>query len=133
MLAEGLEGNAPGQDELVIAFVVGEGGEVEVPRGEQLGVRLGYPPGCLDQVLRGRVVAQGDEQVPDRLLGRVQIEGLLLPGDPQAARTVGGSTSTGGAGQVVERHRAGPGRKALARRASVRAPSSKPKSRRAMS
>ena len=56
VLAEGLEGDAPGQDELVVALVVGKGGEVEVPRGEQLGVGAGHPPGRLDQVVRVRVV-----------------------------------------------------------------------------
>jgi hypothetical protein len=82
VLAEGLEGDAPGQDQLVVAFVVGKGGEVEFPGGEQLGIGAGHSPGCLGQVVRGRVVTQGDEEIRDRPLGRFQVNRLLLTGDP---------------------------------------------------
>ena len=56
VLAHRLHGDVAHQHELVVPLRVGERREVELRRAEQLGVRLGQPPGRARQVGAVRVV-----------------------------------------------------------------------------
>jgi hypothetical protein len=44
-MAQGVEGNVPGENQLVVALVVGEGGRVEGPGRQHLGIGGGRPAG----------------------------------------------------------------------------------------
>jgi hypothetical protein len=75
VLAQRVEGDVAGQHQLVVALVVGEGGEAERPGCEHLGVGGGDPPGRVGQVVVVvGVAAQGDQQVGDRLLGGGEVD-----------------------------------------------------------
>jgi hypothetical protein len=58
MLADGAERDGPGQHQLVITLVVGERGQPQRPRVEQLRVGAGHPRRGLPQIL----AVDGDPQ-----------------------------------------------------------------------
>ena len=87
VLAQGVQRDVPGDDQLVVALVVGEGRQVELRGGQQLGVGGGHPAGRLGQVRVSRVAAQRPEELVDRLLGRGPVHRPALPDDPDDWRT----------------------------------------------
>src|SRR5665213_3126617 len=64
VLAQRPERDVPDQNQLVVALLVGECGEVETLGGEQLDERRGNPPGGGGKMLVGGIPAQSDEQIP---------------------------------------------------------------------
>jgi hypothetical protein len=72
-----------GQHQLVVAFVVGEGGEGERRRRQQLGVAGGDPARRVLQVLRRRVLPERGQQIGHRALGPGQIHPGIIGDDVQ--------------------------------------------------
>ena len=64
-----------GDDELVVAGVVGERGRAELRRGEQLGVHPRHPARRVAQALLGEVDAEGVEQVARGPLRAGEVDG----------------------------------------------------------
>src|SRR5665213_1141893 len=64
VLAQRPERDIPDQNQLVIALLVGECGEVETLGGEQFDERCGNPPGGGGKMLVGGIPTQSDEQIP---------------------------------------------------------------------
>ena len=77
MLAEGPEGDGAGQDQLVITFVVGEGGEPERLRGQQFCVGAGHPGWCGPALLAIEVDPERGQEVRGGPLGCIQVHGPL--------------------------------------------------------
>jgi hypothetical protein len=86
MLAQRLERDATGENQLVVALVVGERGEVERGRAEQFDVGVGDSPRRVGQVYVGRVAAEGDEQVGDGTGRRLPVRLPPVLDHPQAPR-----------------------------------------------
>jgi hypothetical protein len=80
VFAQRVHRKASGQHQLVVALVVGEGGQLERRRREQFGIRFGHPAWRLGEMLAERVLAQGNQEISDRLLGGHQID-LTAPRD----------------------------------------------------
>ena len=74
VLAEGVERDRPGDDELVVALIVGEGRGRERLRREQLGVRLGHAQRRLAQPLGLRVDAERDQQLVHAVGGPLEVD-----------------------------------------------------------
>jgi hypothetical protein len=74
VFAQRVHRDASGQHQLVIALVVGGGGQLERSGREQFDVRFGHPARRLDQMLAARVFAQGNQEISDRLIGGRQID-----------------------------------------------------------
>lgn len=124
VLADGPHGDAAGQDEFVVVLVVGEGGQVEGARAEQLGVGARHPARCAAQALGGGGDAEGGQELPGRGFRRGQVErpGLVddpeggpgLPGLLRVARRYAGGGTVGAFGHVScpphPGRSAGPGR-----------------------
>jgi hypothetical protein len=88
VLAQRVERDVPGQHQLVVALVVGERGEVELARGEQLAVGGGHPAGGVGHMRVVGVLAQRHQQVADGQLGGDRVDGRP-PGDhPQVGPCV---------------------------------------------
>lgn len=81
VLAQGLKGDVPGEDQLVVTLVVGERREVEWLGRQELGIGAGDPSGRLSQMLGGRVASKRDEQVLDGTLGRFQVDDFVAADD----------------------------------------------------
>jgi hypothetical protein len=103
VLAQGLQRDVPGDDQLVVALVVGEGRQVELRGGHQLGVGGDHPLRRLGQVRRCRVLAQRPEQRGDRLLGGGQVHRPALPDDPEGRGTPHDAGHRGGPGRRLGR------------------------------
>jgi hypothetical protein len=61
VLAQRLDGDVAGEDELVVPLVVRERGQRELPWGEQFGVGGDNASRGVDEMLRARIVAEGSE------------------------------------------------------------------------
>jgi hypothetical protein len=101
VLAQRLERDATGENQLVIALVIGERGEVERGRAEQFEVGVGDSPRRVGQVSVGRVAAEGDEQVGDSTGGRVAVRLPSVLDHPQAPRL---GTGVDAQGRIQQRH-----------------------------
>lgn len=88
MVRTGTEADVVDHDQLVVALVVGKGGRVEGPRGQQLGVGLSDAPRHLTQVLGVELDTERGEQVGGGPLG----------GGPRRPVPCGRRGARGGAG-----------------------------------
>jgi hypothetical protein len=75
VLAEGPERDVAGQHQLVITVVVGEGGELERPRGKQFHERAGHPGRCDQAFLPVEVDPERDQEVCGGALRGPQVRG----------------------------------------------------------
>ena len=66
VLADRSHRDATGQDELVVALVVGEGGQVERARAEQLGVGASHPRRRARQALTVQTDTESLKEIPGR-------------------------------------------------------------------
>jgi hypothetical protein len=73
MLAQGPERDGTGQHQLVVALVVGEGGEPERPGGKQLRVGAGHPGRGGPPLLAVQVDPERGQEVRGGPLRRVQV------------------------------------------------------------
>jgi hypothetical protein len=81
VLADRAKGDRAGQHQLVVAFVVGERGQVERAQGEQLSVGTGHPPGGLAQAFRTQLHTQRPQESRRRALSRRKIDTIALRAD----------------------------------------------------
>ena len=79
---------SPRDHQLVVPLVVREGGRGERSGCEHLGVGRGDPTRRVGEVRAFRVLAEGDEEVCDGLLGPRQID-LRTPADQVEVRWAG--------------------------------------------
>ncbi|GAB3967609.1 hypothetical protein GCM10027615_17410 [Plantactinospora veratri] len=80
VLAEAHHVDVPDEYEFLVVGLEGGGehlGRVDPEPGEEFGVRPGDPGRRLDQTVPVRVLADGDQDLPDRLLDPGQVDGVL--------------------------------------------------------
>ena len=78
-----MERDGAGEHQLVVVLIVGERGQPEGFRAEQLGVGLDDAPRCLRQVLGGHVLAERHEEIGDGLLSGDDVDGARVGYHPQ--------------------------------------------------
>jgi hypothetical protein len=68
MLTERHERDVASENQFVVLVVVRERGEIERLRRHELGERLSYPSGSVNEMLRRRVLTEGQEKITHGLL-----------------------------------------------------------------